>query len=334
MFKLRDYQLGSIDNIFADWRNAEATLLIAATGAGKTEIMLGTMDRIIRNEPNARILFVAHRKELIEQPGERIEKNWPTLAGRWGVVMADRNDVSAQIVIATVQTLNATGRMDAIMQHGKIDYVFTDECHHAVSESYITVYEHLRKAGPYKHLGVTATPIRSDGAGLKEVYQRIADRHTIDTLIKRGYLCPPRWLAIKTGVSLKGVAKTGGGGDRDYSGKALRSVFEVPQTWAWVVKSHKEFAQDRKAIAFTATVDGAYELAEEFRNAGIPAGTVCGAMSKADREQVLADYRSGAIQVITNVAVLTEGFDAPETGCIHMVRPTQSDGYYLSLIHI
>lgn len=337
MIKLRDYQLQTVDNIFADWQTADSTLAIAATGAGKTEMMLGTMDRILRNNPKARILFIAHRQELIEQPGERIEKHWPALAGRWGIVMADRNDAGAQIVIATVQTLNATGRLDAIVANGPIDYVFTDECHHAVSETYVTVYDALRAVKPFKHLGVTATPIRGDGAGLAEVYERVAARLTIDALIKKGFLAPPRWLAIKTGISLKGVAKSGSGEDRDYSGRALRSVFEVAKTWELVVDTHKKFAQDRKAIAFTPTVDGAFELAEAFNAAGIPAAAVCGDKSRMtaaglDRSKVLADYRSGALQVITNVAVLTEGFDAPETGCIHMVRPTQSDGYYLQAI--
>lgn len=334
MIKPRDYQERAVDNVFSDWRHAFSTMLVAATGSGKTETMLLTMTRILADEPDARILYLVHREELASQPLERIDRHWPSLQGRAGIVMADRDSADSQIVVASVQTLNAGGRLDRILQNGPIDYVFTDECHHAVANTYQNVYDRLAQAQPFKHLGVTATPIRSDENGLSQIYQRVADRITIDKLIKRGYLAQLRTLAISTGISLKGAKKSGKGEDRDYTPSTLRDNFESPELWRLVVESHKKYAAGRKAIAFTATVDGAVDLAEAFNAAGIPAAFVCGDKSRMaahglTRQGVLDDYRSGAIQVIANVAVLTEGFDAPETSCVHMCRPTQSDGYYL-----
>lgn len=329
MITYRPYQRECIDQVKADWQEVDATLIVAATGSGKTVVFLGLLDEVLQENPTARCLIIAHRKELIEQPIERLQKFWPHLAERAGIVMAEQNNLDKQIIVATVQTLNADGRLDAILQHGAIDYVITDEAHHAVAQTYQSVYARL---GSFKHLGVTATPLRADGAGLRQVFQRVSAKYGIKPLIRMGHLAPPRWLAIQTGVSLKGVPKHGSGPDRDYSAKALRNAFEVDNTFEIVVASHQKYAADRPSICFTVSVDGAHELADKFNQAGICAAAADGGTPKDERRAILDRFRAGKTQVLCNVALWTEGLDLPEISCVHMVRPTQSDAYYLQAV--
>lgn len=331
---LRPYQRQTIDSVKADWQSGFQNVMITvATGGGKTIIFLGLLAEELRNNPGKRCLIIAHRKELIEQPIERLAAFWPELAQRSGIVMAEQNDCSKQIIVATVQTLNGRGRLDSILQHGAIDYIVTDEAHHAVANVYGGVYEQLRIANPsVKHLGVTATPIRADKKQFGDVYEKVSAHYGIKELVKLGYLAPPRWLAIQTGISLAGVPKTGSGEDRDYNARKLANVFETDNCFELVVETHQRFAQGRPAIAFTASVEGAYNLAEKFNAAGINAAAADGTTSRDVRTKLIKDFRAGKLSVLCNVALWTEGLDLPEISCVHMVRPTQSDAYYVQCI--
>jgi len=318
----------------ADWQSGFQNVMITvATGGGKTIIFLGLLAEELHNNPGKRCLIIAHRKELIDQPIERLAEFWPELAQRSGIVMADQDDCDQQIIVATVQTLGGRGRLDNILQHGAIDYIVTDESHHSISASYLAVYEQLKAANPnVKHLGVTATPIRADRKQFGDVYEKVSAHYGIKELVKLGYLAPPRWLAIQTGISLASVSKSGSGEDRDYNARGLANVFETDNCFELVVETHQKYATGRPAIAFTASVAGAYSLAEKFNDAGINAAAADGTTSREVRSQLIRDFRSGKLSVLCNVALWTEGLDLPEISCVHMVRPTQSDAYYIQCI--
>lgn len=325
--KLRDYQELALNNIIQDWHDYSAVLAKIPTGGGKTIVFLELLYRALR--PGQRALILAHRKELIEQPIERIAQFWPDMAQHAGIVMADRRDVDAQVIVATVQTLAVPGRLEQILAHGAIDYVITDEAHHAIVDSYQSVYDRLRQFNPnLKHLGVTATPQRGDEAGLGTTFQKVSVDISIKDLVKMGHLVAPRWLAIQTSIDLSGISKHSG----DFTQKDLANVYEVDNCFDLVVESHKKYADGRRGIAFVTSVDGAYRLAEKFNEAGISAAAADGKTRKDLRSQVLADFRAGKTQVLCNVALWTEGLDVPEIDLIHQVRPTQSDGLYVQMI--
>lgn len=346
--RLRDYQQTAIDAVRADWRRGvRDTLLVAATGAGKTQMFL----RLLMDELDAtggRALVLAHRKELIDQPLERIrhmDAAWlmhgPLSAPRVGVVQAERADYDRQMTIATVQSLavrrqngeDADGnptyrypRLEKLLTHGPITHLVIDECHHGVADTYLRIIEALRAACPsLLHLGVTATPVRADGDGLAKIYGVASAKITIADLVRAGWLVKPRWLAISTGISIEGVHTRSG----DYVASELAARFDTPQGRQIITQAYQQYATGRRAIAFTAGVAGAHALAEDFNALGISAAAVDGTTPKEERARMLADFRAGRVQVLCNCQVLTEGFDAPGTSCILMCRPTKSDGLYI-----
>lgn len=340
--QLRPYQIEAVESVRRHWSEGKAdTLGVAATGAGKTQVFLSILIDELRANPGRRALVIAHRRELIDQPLQRIQSIAPdwlaeSFAPRVGIIMAERNDPGCQLTIATVQSLTGRSaaakeqgrwpRIEALLAHGPIDYLVIDECHHATADSYLVLYDQLKRANPgMRHLGVTATPIRADGDGLSTLYEDVAFRITIADLVKLHYLVQPRWLAIDTGISLKGVGTSNG----DYNAKDLAERFDTPAGRRIIVASYQQYAAGRRGIAFTSSVKGAHDLAEAFNAAGIRAAAIDASTPKPERAQLVSAFRAGEITILCNVDVLTEGFDAPGASCVMMCRPTKSDSRYI-----
>lgn len=329
-FKLRPYQQEAIRNTLADWRaGLTDTLVVAATGLGKTVVFCALVDGMLRPRPDKRALILSHREELVYQPLDKLHQFFPHWQGDTGVVMADRNEVGARVISATVQTLSSPRRMAELLAAGPINLLITDESHHAVAATYQAIYDTLRAANPQmRHLGVTATPLRADRAGLIQVFQKVSATFDIRYGVREGYLVPPKWLAIKTGISLKGIRSLGG----DFSSKQLAQVFETDNCFDLVVASHQKYAAGRRGLAFVSSVAGAYRLAEKFQAAGIVAAAADGTTDKTTRRGLLERFRAGEIEVLCNMGLWTEGLDVPEVSVIHQVRPTKSDGLYLQMV--
>jgi superfamily II DNA or RNA helicase len=330
---LRDYQQRAIHNVYEQWQSGHReTLLVAATGAGKTQMYLSIGMDALDVDPDARALVIAHRRELIEQPIERIKlmnAQW-LLTGsidrpRVGVITQGRCDTDRQLTVATVQSMNER-RTTELLRHGAITHLITDEAHHVVAGGYLRLRSQLLEANPnLLHLGVTATPMRADGDGLRKVYTSVADRISIADLVRQGWLVKPRWLGVSTAVSLSGVHTRAG----DYVASELADAVETESMRRLVVQSYQQYAAGRRFIAFTVTVDGAHKLAEAFVEAGLRVKAIDGGTPLEERASILAAYRKGELDGLTNCQVLTEGFDAPGTSCILMCRPTRSDGLYV-----
>lgn len=335
MIEWRPYQTEIIESVFSGWQGANDLLVVAATGAGKTNVFWEIADRFIAQKPGARVVILAHRKELIEQPFDRLQSFWPHLLPRTGVMMANQNDSHRQIIVATVQTLGhkSKKRIADLLQYGKVDLLITDEAHHAAAKSYLSVIEDLRLANPgLKHLGVTATPERADKLALGKVYQMEAANVGVKRLIGEGWLCKPVVHGVKTNISLAGVSVVGSGGNRDYNQEQLVAAVETDACFKLVVKTHMEKILHRPTIAFLPSVAGAYRMADLLRQQGIAAIAADGNTPKDERTAIIADFKAGKYTTICNVALWTEGLDLPELQCCHLVRPTKSDGLYLQMV--
>jgi ATP-dependent helicase IRC3 len=233
--------------------------------------------------------------------------------------MADRQAGNADVVVASVQTVGRGN--DRILQFPPRDFgrVIIDEAHHSVAASYGRVINHFLDGNPRCFLtGFTATPNRADGEALGQVFEEIVFQYGIREGIKDGWLCDVRGYRIRTATSLEGVSTRAG----DYAQGELADVVDTPERNKLIVKEWITLAYPRQTIAFCVTVAHAQNLALAFQQAGVPAQAVWG--GDPDRRAKLAAFRSGELKVLTNVQLLTEGFDMWQVACVILARPTKS----------
>lgn len=328
MKALRPYQVEACDAIMRDWQSHRSTLLVLATGCGKT---FTASEIIARRQNFGRVLWLAHREELITQARdaivahtalrvgvEKAEQRAEIVGGLWG----DQDDV----VVASVQTLASERRRNRFAP-GMFGTIIVDEAHHATSKTYRDILAHF----PYAQvLGLTATPDRGDGVAMGEVFESCAYRYEIRRAIREGYLCPITQHAIECADLDLSTARTTAGdinqGDLD---KAMRLDAVLHQVAGPLVRE----AGGRSTIVFTVSVDQAHALADVL--AGYTSAlvrAVDGTTPSETRRRYLGEFASGECQFILNCGVLTEGFDAPRTACVAVARPTKSRALYTQMI--
>lgn len=322
---LRPYQANAVSECFKLWQaNIRNLLVIAAVGAGKTIIAATIMKQHLA-APNKRVLFLAHREELLEQTVEKLAFVDPNIISgiEQGRSFCPDN---AQVMVASIATVRNLDRLTRWSRLEDISLIIVDECHHSTSDTYIDVLYEIGKANPNRHLlGITATPIRLDGENLSLIYDTLAFRIDMMELIDMGYLCPIRGYTIQTKTNITSVPVNREG---EFNIEKLAAVIDTGYRNQIIVESYLKYGENRPTIAFVANVAHAEHLAQEFRRKGILASAVHGKMDRDDRRKVLDDYQQGRLRVLTNCAVLTEGYDAPHTGCVIMGRPTTSPVVY------
>jgi superfamily II DNA or RNA helicase len=287
------------------------------TGTGKTVAFTTLAARM-----GCLTLVVVHRDELVRQTLRTFGACWPTAAV--GVVQADRNEwLGRHAVVGMVQSLRTR------LHQFPPDYfglVVVDEAHHAPADSYRMVTDHFR---PHFLLGCTATPDRLDGQGLDDLFgEKPLYVYELQQAIKDGRLVRIRQYAIKTQISLDGVANRGG----DFAPEALgKAVLQAGRTRA-AVEALAEFAYDRKTIAFCVNLEHVDQMQEALLESGFSAESITGRMPVEERRRILEDYAAGKFQVLVNCEIATEGFDEPSIDCVLMARPTQSRSLYQQMV--
>lgn len=325
MLEPRPYQTECLESILDRRANGITRQLVSLpTGCGKTVVFA-----MAAKELQSRTLVIAHSEELITQAKKKFEVIWPDAP--IGIVKAGSNQVDGQVVLASIQTAHRDARLrELIRQDFRLCVV--DEAHHATAPSYRKLLQELGfMSGNCDKLllGVTATPKRGDGIGLASVFEEIIFERSIETMIRAGYLSPLIGKRIVTKTDLKGVGIAQG----DFIAAQLSRAINTTSRNQLIVDNFLEIAQGRKkAIAFCADVKHAQDLAEAFNRRGIKAATIFGAMDKEARKQVLQDFSDGKFQVLTNCAVLTEGFDEGAIDLVFLARPTASCTLFTQMI--
>jgi len=325
--QMRPYQTGAIQAVKDERKKGiNRTLLVLATGLGKTTIFSEfTRQRATRGQ---RVLILAHRDELIEQAVRRLKDQCGIIAG---VEMGQQKHMGQQVIVASVATV---GRSGSDRPAGwRPDIIITDEAHHASSKTYMNVY---RRFGVFEgncfHLGVTATDYRLDNKPLsgteKAVFESVAYRYGIVEGIRDGFLCDVRCQIIESGFSLKGVRSTAG----DYNQKQLAEVMDTSSMNAQSLDIWESRAKDRRTIVFCSSVLHAQHMAAIWNERGYRAGVVHGETHPQERRETLRQFGTGELQVVCNMGVLTEGFDAPGIDCVYLLRPTQSWSLFVQMV--
>jgi hypothetical protein len=278
--------------------------------------------------PRGRVLVLVHRDELVEQTLATLRRVAPAL--EVGVVKAERDEVAAGVVVASVQTLAQPRRLERYIAAGPRPVLLvTDEAHHAAAPTYRRIYEALAVGEPDGpvHLGYTATPERHDGAGLQSAFAQIAYCRDIRQMVESGWLAEPRGRIIRVDIDLDAVRRAHG----DYTDAGLDEAMDDAVVSA-IARAWWEHAPGRTTVGFVPSVRTAHMLAAAARDLGARAEAVDGGTPDDERRAVLERLKAGDLHMVANCAVLTEGFDAPNVDCILVARPTQSEGLYVQMV--
>lgn len=314
--QLRGYQIGAIEALRARvLAGIVRILLCAPTGAGKTimasEIIRGAVQR------GKRVLFVAHRKELVDQCFDKLCRFGVSA----GVIMGTdkRRDDYWPVQIGSIQTL--ARRMDRLPP---ADVVIIDEAHHAVSNTYRFLVERYPGAVV---LGLTATPWRLGKLSLADMFQELVLAATPAELMAMGALVGYEAFAYDA-PDLHDVSTVAG----DWNSRELALACNTTVLVGSVVREYLEHAAGRRGILFPVDVAHSNQLVAEFQRAGVRAAHLDCHTPKAERERILAGLSSGAVTIVSSVGVLTEGFDCPAAEVCILARPTQSLSLHLQMI--
>ncbi len=211
------------------------------------------------------------------------------------------------------------------------DMVVVDEGHHAAAPTYMKVINAVLEDNDSAEIvGFTATPNRGDGKGLRSVFNNCAHQIELATLIREGFLVRPKSFVIDLGVGeqLDNVTKRG----KEYDMEEVAAIMDRQVINDRIVSEWTEKASGRKTVVFCSTVSHAEHVCDSFINSGVKANFVTGETDKDERAQMLHDLEFGDLQVIVNVAVLTEGFDAPPVSCVILTRPCSQKGTMVQMI--
>lgn len=322
---LRPRQKTFVDRSVQALEDHGNTLGVAPTGAGKTIMLSGVVGKMLGGT-DTKAAVLAHRDELTAQNVLKFAKVNPGIST--SVFDARSKSWRGQATFAMVPTLARKSNLEALPA---LDLLVVDEAHHVAADSYLRIIERAYQRNPgLKVFGVTATPNRGDKKGLRPVFSNVADQITLGELITSGHLVAPRTFVIDVGTqeALRSVRKT----VDDFDMKAVDAIMNKAPITDAVIRHWKEKAGDRQTVVFCSTVDHAKNVTEAFVSAGVEAATVYGEMGTAERRSVLRSFEQGAVQVIVNVSVLTEGWDHQPTSCVILLRPSSYKSTMIQMV--
>lgn len=329
--KLRDYQLDAVEAIERAWQTSNSTLAVLATGLGKTVIAAHVIDRA----PEGRVLFVAHREELIWQAHAKIKA---VTGVEPGIEMADYRAANGfwgkhRIIISSVQTqcagMNGAGRMSQFDPH-EFSVLIIDEAHHTPAESYRRMIAHYRQNPNLKILGITATPDRADKLAMGSIFDSVAFEFDILKGIDNGWLVDidQQFVTVEK-LDLSSIHTVAG----DLNAGELAAVMEDEENLHGIASPIVQLSGNRKTLVFCASLKHAERLCEIInRHKPESARWVSGETPKEERRKMFADYAEKKFQYLLNVGVATEGFDDAGIEIVVNAKPTKSRSLYVQCI--
>lgn len=316
VIRLRQYQREAVDAVQdAHHSGMKFPAVVMPTGTGKT-IMFSHLAMEHIETRQDRVMILVHRDELADQAMDKIRTVAPHLSV--GKVRAEDNDLNADVVVASVQTASRKDRLgDLVTSQWRpadvrqtFGLVITDEVHHCVAASYRKIYDAFSKA---RKAGFTATLARGDGVGLGDVIDDVVYQRSWLWMIKNGFLVDPvAQVVTAEDLDLRAVGRSGG----DFSGASLGAAMTEARAHEVIASAYQQHAATRSGIVFAPNVATAHLIAGELSGRGITADVVQASTPREERQEIYGRSRTGALQVIVNVGVLTEGFDAPWIDCV------------------
>ena len=315
--KLRDYQQQAINDIREAFRaGSRSVLLQLPTGGGKT-VIFSEACRLATSKGNS-VLILVHRRELVDQASDKLTR----IGVDHGIICAGYKPRVSKVQVASVQTLARRLKLQPFTPQ----LIIIDEAHHCTkANTWGKVLNYWSKA---RLIGVTATPCRLDGKGLKHIFDTLITGPSVAELTAAGHLSPAKLWAPPARIDLSKLKTRAGDYVAEQAGEAMSDKTIIGD----VVAHYKRHADGVPAIAFCCNVYHAEIVARDLRANGISARTLFGSTPKPARASTVQDFADGRVQVLVTVDVVSEGFDCPAAGAALLLRPTKSEALYLQQV--
>lgn len=299
MFKLRDYQQETVDNIYRSMKQGNRRIIIQQPPrTGKTVIM-AEIARKTTGKGN-RVMFIIHRKEVLAQAKSTFEQ---------------QNVNMGLATMGMVQTL--TRRVNKLTEP---QLILIDEAHHALSQSYRRIIDAFPNA---YILYFTATPIRTGHDQLDQIADNIIVGKSIKWLTQHHFLAPFHYYGLGD-IDRSKLRKQNG----DYSSQSMDEAISH-QIYGHIVQQYQRLASGKQAVVYCHSIESAKKVTEQFTQAGITAAEIDGDTDAKVRDQFVQKFRNQELTILANVNLFTEGVDLPNVDCVIMARPTSSLALYL-----
>lgn len=312
---LRQYQLDLIDAIRAELPHHRRVLAVLPTGAGKTHTFCTIAQRSAVKNNN--VLILVHRAELLEQTSKRLA----AMGVEHGIIAPKHPVTHAQVQVASIYAV--ARRLKQFPWSPNL--IIVDEAHHCIARSWQQVMD------GYEHafiIGWTATPARLDGRGLTAAFDQLIEGPAIRRLIECGYLSRYQLYAPPSKIDRSSLKKRGG----DYRTEEIEPMVTRPDVLFAAVANYQQYAAGKRAIAFCSSIRHAEKVRDSFLKAGIPAASIDGTLTSDIRLDRIDKFKSGEIQILVSVDLVSEGFDVPGCDCVILLRPTASLAVYLQQV--
>lgn len=299
MFKLRDYQQETVDNIYQSMKQGNRRIIVQQPPrTGKTVIM-AEIARKTTDKGN-RVMFIIHRKEVLAQAKSTFEQ---------------QNVNMNLATMGMVQTL--TRRVNKLAEP---QLILIDEAHHALSQSYRRIIDAFPNA---YILYFTATPIRTGHDQLDQIADDIIVGKSIKWLTQHHFLAPFHYYGLGD-IDRSKLRKQNG----DYSSQSMDEAISH-QIYGHIVQQYQRLANGKQAVVYCHSIESAKKVTEQFTQAGITAAEIDGDTDTKARDRLVQKFRNQELTILANVNLFTEGVDLPNVDCVIMARPTSSLALYL-----
>nr|WP_249308706.1 DEAD/DEAH box helicase [Lederbergia citrea] len=300
-------------------------LVVAATGVGKTVISAFDFNRLLRQKPNAKLLFIAHREEILRQ--SLMTFRYILKDMNFGELFVGQSrPTSFNHLFMSIQSWNSK-QMEEKTSSDFYDFIIVDEFHHAAAPSYRALLNHYQ---PEILLGLTATPERMDGQNVLTYFEdTIASEMRLTEAIDRKLLSPFHYFCVTDTVNLYDIKWSRKGYDTEqlsnvYTNNRIRSEH--------IIRSLKKYVtnmNDMKGLGFCVSVEHAKYMAAFFNQQGIPSISLHGDSKSDERYSAQQKLENGEISFIFVVDLYNEGIDIPQVNTIIFLRPTESITVFL-----
>ena len=318
--KLYDYQEDMMGRIEGELRLHRSVMAQMPTGTGKTYLLTAVIDSFVSNNPKEKVWIVAHRRELVSQIEETVRKFHSYSASNTSSLLSSVKAMSIQWLMRHYDEIEEEPGMIVI-----------DEAHHALAKTYKEMWERFPNA---KFLGLTATPCRLNGKGFTDLFDILVQSWSVPEFISKGRLTTYDFVSIKSdGVTQRLIdSLQKRGADGDYQNKEMDMLLNKKPSIERLYQSLEEFGKDRKGIVYAINISHAQKITKLYQEHGVKAIAIDSKTPAVERQQDIAAFKKGDIQVLVNVDIFSEGFDCPDVEFVQLARPTLSLAKYLQMV--